>query len=135
MNMTFWQGDTYAIVKAMKATGNRIGVIDGWKAAVAEWAQRTPGMEAEAVKAWLPLWQARPFYTCEELAPLWPALAIAIGHSVRMLPQKSAKRLEHELDYAGLPSFAFRDKKYYVVERLHHWRNATEQEIENALAG
>ena len=33
------RGETYAIVQAMKATGNRPGVIAQWKEAVAQWAQ------------------------------------------------------------------------------------------------
>lgn len=131
----FWQGETWAIVKAMKATGNRPGVIAEWKEKVAQWAQmHRTDPNAAAVNAWLPLWQPRPFYTAEELAPMWPALAIAVGHTTHWPPvPKSAKRLEFELDYAGLPRLDFHYRQFFVVERIHHWTHATRQEIEREL--
>ena len=46
---------------------------------------------------------------------------------------KSAKRLEHELDFCGLPHFEIAGAKYYVVERLHFWKNATQEERQNVL--
>jgi hypothetical protein len=141
----FWKGETYAIVKAMKATGNQEGVIQRWKEVVALWAQmhRTDA-DAQAVNAWLPHWHPRPFYTAEELAPIWPALAIAVGHTVHWPPvPKSSGRLEFELDYAGLPRLncpAPRNgelcgpnwSRYFVVERLHYWTSIdrTREEIE-----
>ena len=78
----FWKGETYAIVKAMKATGNRPGVIAQWKAEMEAWAAMRPvnDPDAQAVRSWLPHWQCRPFYTAEELAPMWPALAIAVAN-------------------------------------------------------
>lgn len=136
---TFWKGETWAIVKAMKATGNRPGVIAEWKDRVAQWAQMHPSdTNAAAISAWLPLWQPRPFYTVEELAPMWPALAIAVGHTTHWPPvPKSAKRLEFELDFAGLPSFQYQGLKYYVVECIHYWKKiivlGDMQEIERAL--
>lgn len=132
---SFWQGETHAIVKAMKATGNRPGIIAEWKARVAEWAQQNPtDPSAAAVNAWLPQWQPRPFYTVEELAPMWPALTIAIGHTTHWPPVlKSAERLRFELDYAGLLWRVAAGKRYYLVERIHFWKNASLQEIENAL--
>jgi hypothetical protein len=78
--VTYWKGETHHIIQAMKATGNRPGVVAQWKETVAGWAQmHRTDPDAAAVNAWLPLWQPRPFYTTEELAPLWPALAIATG--------------------------------------------------------
>lgn len=144
MSNMFWNGETYAIVKAMKATGNREGIIADWKEKVAAWAhmhQTDPN--AAAVCAWLPHWQIRPFYTVEELAPMWPALAIAIGHTTQWpAVLKSPRRLEFELDYAGLPTvnggMLFGRPKYYIVERIHHWANRMfsaeefEQEMTNA---
>lgn len=130
----FWKSETAAIVRAMKATGNRPGVIAAWKETVAEWAQmlRTDP-NAAAVNAWLPHWQPRPFYTADELAPMWPALAIAVGHTKHWPPVlKSARRLEFELDFAGLPHFEIDGRKYYVVEQIHRWQNATQEERENA---
>jgi hypothetical protein len=59
----FWKGgETYHIIQAMKATGNRPGVIAQWKETVAAWAQMNrTDPDAAAVNAWLPLWQVRPF--------------------------------------------------------------------------
>lgn len=132
----FWKGETYAIVQAMKAAGNRAGVIAEWKERVAEWAESRPAdRDAAAAKAWLPLWQTRPFYTADELAPMWPALAIAIGHTTYWpTVLKSPRRLEFELDYAGLPHAEISGKKYYIVERVHYWSQATAGDIKNVLA-
>lgn len=131
--------ETRHIIAMMKATGNRPGVIAQWKAAVTDWAQKyRTDPDAASVNAWLPLWQPRPFYTAEELAPMWPALAIATGFTNRW-PQvmKSAMRLQNELDFCGLPRLGHRHQKYFIVERIHYWRQASkeeiEREIENAL--
>lgn len=131
----FWKGETWAIVKAMKATGNRPGVIAEWKEKVAQWAQmHRTDPNAAAVNAWLPLWHPRPFYTAEELAPMWPALAIAVGHTTHWPPvPKSAKRLEFELDYAGLPFRFSIGRKYYIVERIHYWTDAPQDEFDEVL--
>lgn len=131
----FWQGETYAIVKAMKATGNRPGIIAGWKDATEQWAKLNPtDPNAKAINAWLPFWQPRPFYTVKELWALWPALAIAVGHAKRWpAVMKSASRLEHELDYAGLPYFWMDGQKYYVVEQIHYWKSADESAIRKIL--
>lgn len=137
-----WDGETYAIVKAMKATGNQPGVIARWKEFVELWAISRPGdKNAEAILVWLPHWQVRPFYTAEELAPMWPALSIAIEYTnIWPAVPKSAKRLEFELDYVGLPRLGswpeFTDnlsalrRKYFIVERLHYWQQASADEIE-----
>lgn len=136
--MTIFKGDeTYRIIQAMKATGNRPGIVAQWKDAVATWAQmHRTDPDAAAVNAWLPAWQPRPLYTAEELAPMWPALAIATGvaeHWPTVL--KSPMRLAHELDFHGLPHFEIRGQKYYVVEQIHFWKNATQEELENAVFG
>jgi hypothetical protein len=131
----FWKGETWAIVKAMQATGNRPGVVTEWKNKVAAWAQANrTDPNAAAVNAWLPMWQPRPFYTVEELAPMWPALAIAVGYTTRW-PNvvKSARRLEYELDFAGLPHFRAQGRKYYIVECIHLWKDAAQEDRENAL--
>lgn len=135
MSGNFWKGETYAIVKAMKATGNRPGVIAEWKERVAQWAQmHRTDPNAAAVNAWLPLWQPRPFYTAEELAPMWPALAIAVEHTTHWpAVPKSAKRLEFELDYAGLPFRFSMGRKYYIVERIHYWTDAPQDEFDEVL--
>lgn len=137
MNGAFWKGgETYHIVRAMKATGNRPGIIAQWKNDLAAWAStRNPNdRDIAAVNAWLPLWQARPFYTAEELAPMWPALAITTGFTNRWPSVlKSPARLANELDFHGLPCFEIDGQRYYVVERLHFWKNASEEERRNAL--
>jgi len=131
MSGNFWEGETYAIVSAMKRAGNRPGIIQQWKENVARWAEAGAGPDVEAVKAWLPHWQARPFYTAEELAPLWPALAIAIGYTNDWpAVVKSPRRLEFELDYADLPRLDREYRQHFIVERIHHWSHATPLEIE-----
>lgn len=132
---SFWQGETHAIVKAMKATGNSPGVIAAWKEAVAEWAQmQRTDPNAAAVNAWLPQWQPRPLYTVEELAPMWPALAIAVGHTTRWpAVLKSAERLRFELDYADLPFRIVFGRRYYIVERIHVWRDAPQADLNELI--
>jgi hypothetical protein len=128
--MTYWKGETHHIIQAMKATGNRPGIIARWKEDVAAWAQMNrTDPNAAAVNAWLPLWQPRPFYTADELAPLWPALAIATGFTERWpAVLKSARRLAHELDYYGLPRLNY-FRHYFICERLHYWRGASKEQI------
>jgi hypothetical protein len=128
--MTYWKGETHHIIQAMKATGNRPGIIARWKEDVAAWAQmHRTDPNAAAVNAWLPLWQPRPFYTADELAPLWPALAIATGFTERWpAVLKSARRLAHELDYYGLPRLNY-FRQYFICERLHYWRGASKEQI------
>jgi hypothetical protein len=120
----FWQGPTYKIVQAMKATGNRPGLIQQWKEMVEYWAQHHPGPEADAVKAWLPSWQVRQLYSAEELAPIMPALAVALRITDRLAPAKSPARLANELGYANLPYRYLYDQTFFAVERLHFWRKA-----------
>ena len=126
--------ETLHVIRAMKATGNRPGIIQQWKETVADWAQmnRTDA-NAAAVNAWLPLWQPRPFYTAEELAPMWPALAIATGFTNRWpsghIGVKSAKRLEFELDFYELPRLPDPWRQYFICERIHFWWGATADEI------
>lgn len=115
----FWQSDTAMIVRKMRVSGNQAGVIALWKNMVAHWAQNASVPDAEAVKAFLPLWQVRPCYTAAELAPIFPVLAVALGLRERPLPQKSAKRLENELKFARLPHFERDGKIFFVVEQCH----------------
>lgn len=132
----FWTSDTYAIIKAMRACGNRPGLIAEWKDAVERWANLPEYMnlpEAVAVRAWLPAWQVRPIYTADELAPLWPMLALAVGWSDRPPSLRGARRLEFELDYGLLPYVMILGRKFYVVEQFHKWKNASEEEFQNAL--
>jgi hypothetical protein len=133
--MTYWKGgETYHIIQAMKATGNQPGIIAQWKESVAAWAQMNrTDPNAAAVNAWLPLWQPRPFYTAEELAPLWPALGIATGFTQRW-PNvlKSSRRLEYELDFQGLPRLRY-FPDHFICERIHYWKIAPEDEIRREI--
>lgn len=131
--------ETYHIIEMMKATGNQPGVIERWKGAVADWAQRNrTDPNAAAVNSWLPLWQVREIYSAEELAPMWPALAIATGFTNRWpTVVKSARRLEHELLFYGLPHRKIDGRLFFAVQRLHVWMQlpdeAWKREIENVL--
>lgn len=133
----FWKGETYHIVKAMKATGNRPGVIAEWKEKVAAWAQtHRTDPDAAAVIAWLPLWQPRAIYKVEELAPMWPALAIATGFTDKWpAVLKSPARLANELIMAGLPFIDLDDGRYFIVERIHLWRTAPDSEWYREIFG
>ncbi len=111
--------ETYRIVRAMRATGNKPGLIERWKNSVAQWAMENSGPDAEAVKAFLPLWQNRPYYTAAELAPIFPMLALALGLRDRPGPSKSPARLANELKMAGLPHFLRDGVLYFVVEQTH----------------
>lgn len=131
---------TKHIVHAMMNTGQRqreASVIATWKAAVEQWAKLNPGNpDAEAVLSWLPHWQARPFYTADELAPMWPALAIATGFTdqwpVRKSLIKSAVQLEFELDFYGLPRLSY-CPRYFIVERIKYWQFAKDSEVMQEL--
>lgn len=118
---------TYKIVQAMKATGNQAGVIAQWKQMVEIWAaSEVNNPDAVAVRAWLPLWQVRNYYTAAELVPLWPVLALVLGITKTMEHPKSAKRLENELDFAGLPYFVKDGVKYYLTEQIHKHKRVME---------
>lgn len=133
---SFWGGPTYGVITAMKARGNQPGLIAQWIALAHQWALDHRGPEADAMRKWLPLFQARPFYNAAELAPMWPALVVALGLLDRP-PIYSPGRLANELDFGGLPVLHrddggvwFRNpldrskiERYYIVERIHHWRH------------
>ncbi len=125
----FYLSDTYALVRLMKLAGNQQGLIARWIEGVGTWAAREHGPDAEAVRAWLPHWQVRPWYSAAELAPLWPALALSLGINERLMPVKSAERLKNELLFSDLPrltnadgTLEFHGKEYFIVERLHYWK-------------
>jgi hypothetical protein len=118
----FWNGPTYAVIKSMKASGNQPGMVARWIATVAQWADDHRGLaDAEALLAWLPHWQARDIYSVEELAPIFPALAIAFTGTKASTLTKSTKRLAHELKYGGLPHRKIDGVDYFAVARLHYW--------------
>lgn len=147
---SFWKSDTYAVIKAMKATGNRPGVIAEWIVRAGAWASANDGPDAVAVRAWLPLWQVRPFYSAAELAPIFPVLAWMLGGKDRLPPTMSPERLAFQLDYGGLPRLEKPDlsthyrnpvtgqtARYYIVEEIHRWSKqpVTQEEFENVLLG
>lgn len=130
----FWDSDTYQIIKAMKSTGNLSGVIQSWKDAVANMIPHAAPRDQASLRAWLPLWQVRPFYTAAELAPMFPALTVAFGFRKTLSHVKSPKRLAVELDYGGLPRLmmlggntVYRNPitgeraVYYIVENIREW--------------
>ena len=133
----FWTGPVYTVVKAMKACGNQPGLIAQWVEAARQWSLDNRGPDAEAIKAWLPYFQPRPFYTAQELTPMWPALVAAIGRANKYRNVNySPGRLANALDYARLPKVirndgtewflnpvTQRNDKFYIVERIHHWKN------------
>lgn len=132
MSNDFWESDTYQIVKAMKASGNQPGIIQCWKNDMEQWARSNVGPDADAIKAWLPHWQIRPFYTAAELVPMWSVLAIALRLRERLPPVgKSSNRLENELIFAGLPYIGFGGRKYFIVEQIHRWvaKPPTQEEL------
>lgn len=146
----FWQSHTYAVIKAMRATGNRDGIVAQWKRNVELWASAENTPEGAALRAWLPLWQARPFYTAAELAPMFPALIVALGLTERLPPRKSTARLAFELHYGGLPLLQNQNgsekffpahgglaERFFIVERIKFWREKflTQEEFENVLHG
>lgn len=130
----FWNGPTYGVIQAMKARGNKPGVIAQWVALAHQWALDHRGAESDAIKVWIPYFKPRPFFTAAELAPMFPALIVALGLTDRP-PSYSAGRLASELDFGGLPCLKrddgiwFRNpvdntkiERYYIVERIHYWR-------------
>lgn len=126
---SFHASPNYRIVKAMKAAGNRPGILQRWIEMIMDWAKKPPfDADKAAVIAWLPFWQTRPYYTAEELAPLFPVLAVALRFSDRPTELKSPGRLANELKMAGLPHFMRDGKLFFVVEQCHRAR-----EFENAL--
>jgi hypothetical protein len=144
----FWQSPVYRIVRGMRACGNQPGMVARWIFSVEEWARRNSNNpDAKSVIHMLPHWQARPFYTAAELAPLIPALAVAFNISAVPPPVMSGARLSFALDYAGLPKLKnangtewFHDgagilQRYYIVEHIHHWakETLTQEEFENVL--
>lgn len=131
----FWKSDTARIVRTMKATGNRPGVIAHWKRGMEIWVQTASGPEADAVRIWLPAWQPRALYNDDELAPIFPVLAVVLGFRDRPAPVKGAALLANELRMAGLPHRIIRGKTYFAVEHLHFWRDAVDAAWEQEIFG
>ena len=125
-----WNTPTYRVVRKMIESGNQPGVVVMWKNMVAAWAEKASGPDAEAVKAFLPLWQIRSYYTAAELAPIFPMLETALGVSERPGRMKAPERLANELKFAGLPHFYKNGIEYFVVEQTHRAK-----EFENAHDG
>lgn len=110
------------VVSKLKATGNQPGVVRHWKAMVQRWADREGTPDAAAVRAMLPLWQDRAFYTAAELAPIMPALAAALGATTfngRLMSVMSPARLCTALKVARLPHHQVEGVTYFMVEHTH----------------
>ena len=143
----FWNSYVYAVIKAMKRTGNQQGVVADWIALVSAWAHTTDPQDSAALRAWLPHWQVRPFYTAAELAPIFPAIAVALGIAKKLPLRHGVGRLENELIYGGLPVLQNANgtdkflpalgppQRFFIVERIPYWRDKvmTQAEFDHAL--
>lgn len=114
-----WNTPTYRVVRKMIESGNQPGVVTMWKNMVIAWIEKATGPDAAAVKAFLPLWEIRPYYTAAELAPIFPLLEVALGVSKKPGRQKAPERLANELKFCGLPSFYRNGIEFFVVEQTH----------------
>lgn len=138
------------IVRIMKSTGNRAGVVTQWVSAAVQWAEKNPGADGQAVKDWIAHWQVRPFYAPIELVPLIPALSVGLGVLDKPLPQFSAARLDNMLTFAGLPKlqragggywfrhpYRLEAEQFFIVEQIHLWKNRklTQEEFLNVAFG
>lgn len=130
-----------SLVQEMKARGNQSGLVTQWKEKVAKWAESNPkSLDAQAVSAMLPLWQVRPFYTADELAPILPALFMVAGLRETPGPKIGPATTKNMLLKSGLPLLAngalFRNPftgasdQYFIVERIHHWAKRPMQQEE-----
>lgn len=130
--------DTYRIVQIILRRGNAPGLIAEWFDGMRQWAQANSGQDAEAVRLWLSLVEARPFYTAKELARFWPALRLTLGMTKRLEPAPSPHRLANELEFWGLPyvrrsdgvALKINGEKYFIVDRVHHWSKVCMNEAE-----
>lgn len=112
MSDPFWQSPIYRTIKALR--DNR-ETLEAWRSDLLAWAHENPGPDAEAIKAWAPLFAVRSVFTPQELAPLIPALANYLGFAKKTEPV-SSKRLEHMLEYARVPRWE-KDRRYFVLDR------------------
>lgn len=125
----FYQTDVYRIIQAMKATGNKPGMVRQWRELMQIWALDHPGADGDAMRAWIPYWRVRAVYTTDELAPIFPVLAVVFGFAQRAAPAMSANRLANLLEFGGLPQLkgVFQHPvtgqldRWWVVERLHYY--------------
>jgi len=142
----FWSSHTYTIIKAMKMCGNSQGIVSQWVGKAKRWSEVNTGPDADALKAWLPLWRARPFYTAAELAPMFPALAIGLKLTSRWQAPKHPARLRNELIMGDLPRLQNTDgtlefiqdgkfQEFFIVDRIGHWKKQvlTQEEFENVV--
>ena len=135
----------------MHATASHAGIIRLWQAKVSEWAKSMPPTpDKQAVLAWLPLWQNRPFYTAAELAPIFPALALALGYADTLQAPRSPKSLANRLTFFRLLTLrniddsdifvhpvTGRNERFFVVENIRKWtqRPVSQEEFEREFAG
>lgn len=135
----------YRIVSLILQRGNQPGLIAEWFAGMAAWADANTGKDAGALRVWLKLAKPRPFYTANELAPMIPALMLALGLSDRLLPRAVPNRLHNVLQFYGLPLVKNVNGTthfpgmgtFFIVEHCHKWRDRelTIEELRDVLAG
>lgn len=140
---------TWDMVNAIKARGNREGVIREWFAGMKAWAEANRGPDAAALKTWLAIVQPRPFYNANELAGLWPALRLELGITPVLTVAPPALWFEKELEFCRLPILRNADgtgtfwtvdglglrHKYFIVEEIGRWQKSplSQEEFENVL--
>lgn len=130
---------TQFIVNVILRRGNEPGLIAEWFDGMRKWTEANRGPDAAALKTWLGIVNARPFYTAAELAKFWPALKLTLGLVDRIEEPPSPHRLANELKFYGLP-FRIYDRngkptEYFNVERCAKWRDfqMTQEEFENVI--
>lgn len=120
----------YIVVREILSRGNQPGLIAEWFAGMKAWADANPGNDAAALRVWLDIVKARPFYTAAELCDIWPALILSLGLTKRLNPKPTPNRLHNVLFFHGLPLVKNADGTnffpghgtFFVVEHCHKWR-------------
>lgn len=134
------------LVKMILDRGNKAGIITEWFAGMRRWAESNQSPDAKALGLWLDIVKARPFYTADELAGLWPALKLTLGLNDYLAPKPSGNRLHNELTFLRLPLLRNQNTgmnyfpglgSFFIVERVHYWRErgVTPEELETTLNG
>lgn len=130
--------DTYRIVQLILRRGNGPGLIAEWFDGMRQWAEANSGPDASALRVWLDIAKARPFYRSSELSRFWSPLRLTLGMTLRLEPPPSPNRLANELEFYGLPVIRRSDgvalkvdgEKFFIVEESHRWRDCRFNEAE-----
>lgn len=147
MSDPFWKSPVYGVIKAIMNPGNGPGIVYEWIKLSHQWALDHPTKpDAQALLTWVPQIQFRPFYTANELTPMFPGIMRALELS-NDPPKYSGRQLALLLDRGRLPvclnkdeASWFRDPKngkvarFYICDRVRYWRQRrlTQEEFEHA---